>query len=247
MAGYTPLFASIVRSSIWDEDAKTCKVWVTMLALAEADGTIEASIKGLAHEARVTVTECATALHILKAPDEYSRSKDDEGRRIKDIEGGWLVINHAKYRKKAQSRSAYIRQWRAQKKRNSPVTPKEEEKDSHSYSNTETLCNSAQQSVTHETCFTLEEVKDSCLPNGIPDSEAESYFHHFNAQGWRRANSQAITNLRSHIAKMWDKTNRRWIFDEKQQKSGETKNLPPVTVGPDGKTPYEHAMEQYGP
>ena len=117
MAGYTPLFGSIVRSSIWDEDNATRIVWITMLALAEADGTVEGSIKGLAHESRVTLSECKTALEILKAPDPYSKTTDNDGRRIKEISGGWVVLNHKLYREKAKSRAEYYRRYREEKRK----------------------------------------------------------------------------------------------------------------------------------
>jgi hypothetical protein len=35
------------------------------------------------------------------APDFDSRTKDDEGRRIEEIEGGWHLLNHRKYREMA--------------------------------------------------------------------------------------------------------------------------------------------------
>lgn len=154
MAGYTPLFASIVRSSIWDEDAKTCKVWVTMLALADIDGIVEGALTGLAHEARVSKQECATALRILEAPDPDSKNPDNEGRRIQKTEGGWLVLNHAKYRHQARKRSAdYYRKWRAQKKKN-PQTPKEE---------TNTNSTSTEVEVTHtQTGATKRNIATSC-------------------------------------------------------------------------------------
>jgi len=117
MSGYTPLFGSIVRSSIWDEDNATRIVWITLLALAEADGTVEGSVKGLAHEARVSLKECKTSLEILKAPDPYSKTVANEGRRIKEIDGGWFVLNHNVYRKKAKSRAAYMRRYREEKKK----------------------------------------------------------------------------------------------------------------------------------
>jgi len=154
MAGYTPLFGSIVRSSIWDEDNATRIVWITMLALAEADGTIEGSIKGMAHEARVTLTECKTALEILKAPDPYSKTTDNDGRRIREIDGGWLVLNHKLYREKAKSRAGYMRQYREEKKKEHEEE-KKENSNINSYSNNVTPCNTSVTGVT---------VTDSPLP-----------------------------------------------------------------------------------
>lgn len=110
MTGYTKLFGSIVASTIWREPHQVRIVWITMLALANKAGIVEASIPGLADLARVTVPECEEALKALSSPDEYSRTKDHEGRRITEVDGGWAVLNHAKYRAKmgADERREYL-------------------------------------------------------------------------------------------------------------------------------------------
>ena len=82
MAGYTKLFSSIVLSTVWREPNHVRIVWITMLALAEADGYVGAAVPGLADAARVSIPECLEALASFLAPDEYSRSKEHEGRRI---------------------------------------------------------------------------------------------------------------------------------------------------------------------
>lgn len=99
--GYTKLFSSIVHSTIWREPNETRLVWITMLALADRDGIVEASIPGLADAARVSISECERALGTFLAPDPYSRSKAQEGRRIEVIPGGWLLINHSDHRERA--------------------------------------------------------------------------------------------------------------------------------------------------
>jgi len=111
MAGYTKLFNSILASTIWREEKETKILWITMLAMADKDGMVEASIPGLADLARLTVKETQTALGILESPDEFSRTKDHEGRRIEPVLGGWLVLNHAKYRQKMDmdERREYLR------------------------------------------------------------------------------------------------------------------------------------------
>jgi hypothetical protein len=100
MAGYTKLFSSILASTIWREDLETRIVWITLLAMAGKDGVAEASVPGLADFARVSVKATRAALAKLMAPDEDSRSKEHEGRRIQEVDGGWLLLNHAKYRAK---------------------------------------------------------------------------------------------------------------------------------------------------
>lgn len=117
MTGYTKLFGTLIGSTIWRDESKETKiVWITMLAMANRDGVVEASIPGLADFAKVTMEECKAALARLLSPDEYSRTPDNEGRRIKEIDGGWLILNHAKYREKLnlEDRRLYLAQKQAE-------------------------------------------------------------------------------------------------------------------------------------
>ena len=127
MAGYTKLFSSLIGSTIWRAPDHTRLVFITMLAMADKNGIVEASIPGLADLAHVSIDNCKRALADLQAPDEYSRTKDEEGRRIFEEDGGWRLINHAKYRAKMSSddRREYNRkkqaEYRAAKRESTPV------------------------------------------------------------------------------------------------------------------------------
>lgn len=134
MSGFTKLFSTIVTSSIWGEDDKTRIVWITMLALANREGVIEAAIPGLANAARVSVEDCEAALKKFCEPDKYSRSKANDGRRIEAIEGGWKLLNHASYRAKLSKidRGEYQRNKQAdyrKRKKNKRAMPGESEYD----------------------------------------------------------------------------------------------------------------------
>ncbi len=122
MAGYTKLFNSILASTIWRADHVTRIVWITLLAMADRHGVAEGSIPGLADFARVTIAECESALTQLQAPDTYSRSQEHEGRRIQAVDGGWLILNHAKYRAKlgADERREYLRVKQAEYRQSHP-------------------------------------------------------------------------------------------------------------------------------
>lgn len=95
---FTKLFASITESTIWVEPHPVRITWITMLAMADRKGRVFGSIPGLANRARVTVDECEDAINRFLSPDKYSRTPDNEGRRIVGIDGGWQLLNHAKYR-----------------------------------------------------------------------------------------------------------------------------------------------------
>lgn len=95
--GFTKLFESITRSSIWDAPDHVRIVWISLLALADAKGEVRASVPGLSRVAHVERALCEEALLALSSPDPDSTSKEMGGRRIFEIEGGWALVNHGKY------------------------------------------------------------------------------------------------------------------------------------------------------
>ncbi len=111
MTGYSKLFGSIITSTIWREDKETKILWITMLALKDKNGIVEGSVPGLADMARLTLAETEESLQKLRDPDPHSRTKTHEGRRIEDVDGGWFIINHEKWRNKmnADERREYLR------------------------------------------------------------------------------------------------------------------------------------------
>ncbi len=130
---YTKLFSSITESTIWGEPAGTRLVWITFLAKCNKHGEVFGSIPGFARLSNVTLEECEQAIATLLAPDKWSRTPDNEGRRIESIDGGWRILNHSKFdaiRGQAE-RAEYKRRWDKEnrpnrpnsKSRNHPTTP----------------------------------------------------------------------------------------------------------------------------
>lgn len=124
---YTKLFNTMILSTIWTAPDHVRIVWVTLLALADMDGVVHASVPGLAKAASVDVESCREAIQHLSEPDPDSRTKEHEGRRIIEVDGGWWLVNYEKYRrmmsKEDQREKNRIRQerWR-DRRRNGPVT-----------------------------------------------------------------------------------------------------------------------------
>jgi hypothetical protein len=119
VAGYTKLFSTILASTIWRADDKVRIVWITLLAMADRFGIAEGSVPGLADFARVSIEDCDRALQALMSVDARSRTKTKGGRRIEVVDGGWKVINHAKYRNAmgADERREYKRKKQAEYRR----------------------------------------------------------------------------------------------------------------------------------
>jgi hypothetical protein len=116
---FTKLFSSITESTVWMESADTRLVWITMLAMADRKGRVFGSVPGLAHRARVSEEGARLALERFLSPDPDSRTKTHEGRRIEEIDGGWKLINHAKYRaiRDEEDRREYLRVKQAESRR----------------------------------------------------------------------------------------------------------------------------------
>jgi len=69
-----------------------------MLALKDENGFVFSSNSGLQREANITEEEFAAGIKCLESPDNDSRTKENDGIRVKKIDGGWVVLNHSKYR-----------------------------------------------------------------------------------------------------------------------------------------------------
>jgi hypothetical protein len=96
---FAKVFQKMLDSSIWLESDSTLRVWLTLLLSMDSDGFAAfASIENLSRRARVKPSLTAKAIEILESPDPNSATPDDEGRRIRREDGGWLVLNCKKYR-----------------------------------------------------------------------------------------------------------------------------------------------------
>lgn len=115
---FVKLFSTITESTVWCEPDRTRLVWICMLAMADAQGKVWGSIPGLANRARVPVDDCREAIACFLRPDRYSRSKEHEGRRIEEIDGGWQLLNYIRYRELRNSESVRERKrkWIANKR-----------------------------------------------------------------------------------------------------------------------------------
>ena len=95
------------------EDNATRIVWFALLMMKDEDGVIGTqSAKVIAHEARVSDEEAEKALAIFLGPDKDSHLQNDEGRRLRKIEGGFQIINHDQYRYSSEASREY---WRVKK------------------------------------------------------------------------------------------------------------------------------------
>jgi hypothetical protein len=113
---WQPLWNTIVESSLWDEDDYVVKVFLTMLAVQDVDHIVRHNAYALSRKSRKTEAQVLEALKILSEPDEKRLEPQEfDGRRIKAVEEGWLILNGAKYQEmvKAEMRRANNRKSQA--------------------------------------------------------------------------------------------------------------------------------------
>jgi hypothetical protein len=237
--GYAKLFSLILSSSIWGEDDRTRIVWITMLAMKNMHGIVNASFSGLARMANVPEDAVRIAIEKLEAPDPDSRTKDHDGRRIIPVEGGWAVVNHAKYRAtlsddpEAISSRERVRRWR-QKHGDATSTPPPAPPNTENTDNTYTDTDTALRAVTLPKrnvtpCNTLISVNELGEPSGgkkfkkpsLDDVKAyiaernssvdpELFFSHYEANGWVQGNrGKPVRNWKACVV-TWEKGNFRF-------------------------------------
>jgi hypothetical protein len=111
---FVVLDAEILSSSVWSEAAHVRLVWITLLILCDTEGYVGASVPGIASAAGVSLKEAEEAIAKLRAPDPYSRTQANEGRRLEESERGWRVLNFLAHldRLSSERKRARDRVWR---------------------------------------------------------------------------------------------------------------------------------------
>ncbi len=112
---WTPLWSMIVDSSLWqEEDDGTCKVFITMMALKDADHVVRLSAYKIGKRCNKTELQILAAIKVLSEPDtKRIEEQEFEGRRVQKVDGGWLMLNGQKYQELMQEmvRNRQQAQW----------------------------------------------------------------------------------------------------------------------------------------
>jgi hypothetical protein len=119
--GFTKLDPGIILSSVMSEKDSVFKIWIVLLASCGPDGVARISSAAIAKIAGKELCDVDEAIKILSSPDPRSRSKASKGKRIRRVDGGYLLINYKKYREfshgdPGSSGAARTRKWREKKK-----------------------------------------------------------------------------------------------------------------------------------
>ena len=116
---FVKIFEQVFDSSI-AENYKARHVFQDMLILCDRDGCVDMTPEAISRRTNVPIKIIKEAIEYLSKPDPKSRSKNEDGRRIKLIDSrrdwGWIIINYEHYRN-LQDEEARRASWRDAKAR----------------------------------------------------------------------------------------------------------------------------------
>lgn len=101
--GFTKLEDDVLDGSIVAHGIEVFGIWCAILSRTKpvegaTYGLCTLTIPACASLFRLPVERVRAAYKILASPDQDSRSKEFDGRRIQETEGGWKVLNYGKRR-----------------------------------------------------------------------------------------------------------------------------------------------------
>lgn len=98
---YGKIFDSMYDGTI-AEDWRALITFQQMIVLCDADGVIDMTPGSISRRTGIPIEHIKAGIDILENPDPYSRTPDQEGRRIVRLDEhkawGWFLVNHQKYK-----------------------------------------------------------------------------------------------------------------------------------------------------
>lgn len=97
-ATYGKVFPGLFTGSLHGQPAPQL-VFVFLIANSDPDGNTDAHPRAIASMTGLPILEVETALEVLMAPDPASRTPDEDGRRVEQVNPSlWHIVNYQKYR-----------------------------------------------------------------------------------------------------------------------------------------------------
>ena len=195
---YGKSYESMYEGSMVGAGINVFAVWNYIIAKARV-GAVEINPKLLAFTLGGKEEDVVAALDFLQQPDPLSRSKEEEGRRlVKDGQFQYRIVNWEFYQtlRNAVDRREYNKlkqqEYRAKKAENPVIgdvlpPPATAEPPKKSFARP-----------------TIEGVKLQATMIGLPEAEAEKFFHFYESNGWKVGRNSmkswhsALTNWKSN-------------------------------------------------
>ncbi len=153
---------------------------------------------------------CDSALEKFKGPDQRSRTPDNDGRRIEQLEEGWLVLNYIAFRERLSNDPKTVATRERVRKHRERVTKRyvtPEELPSVTSAVSASASVQGKGSGEGGQIPTLKDLKDYSACNGILDSTAQKLFDHYQGKNlWLNRNGRLINW--KHELQVWQNRDR---------------------------------------
>lgn len=98
---YGKIFDSIYDGTLV-EDWRALVTFQQLIVLCDADGVIDMTPSAISRRTGIPIEHIKAGIEVLERPDPWSRTPDEEGRRIIRLDEhrpwGWYLVNHKKYK-----------------------------------------------------------------------------------------------------------------------------------------------------
>jgi hypothetical protein len=207
---YGKLFASMYDGSLYG-NWQALVTFQQMIVLCGPDGVIDMTPQALAARTSIPLDVIQAGIKVLEAPDQYSRTPDEDGRRIERLDDhrpwGWRIVNYRKYRLMVDAETVREQNRVRQQRRRDKLAAKSDEPAAESPAVTPS--HAASRPVTHVTAGHAEsrqaeaEAEVEAIPPPQPSVATGAAWQAYAAAYQRRYGIPPIRNARVNA---WIKT-----------------------------------------
>lgn len=205
---FAKVFSQILDSSL-AEDYRVRLVFEDMLKLSDKNGIVDITRESIARRTNVPIDIVKHGIAELEKPDSTSRTPDNEGRRIVRLDEhrdwGWRIVNFQKYRESANremlkmgeaERKAEYRKRKGYTE-HSPIPPKTVHRSRVQKQSSPDSVRDISGTMIKPT---IDDVIQFCNSQGLPSSDGEWFFNHWESNGWT-VDRKPIVKWKSVIVK----------------------------------------------
>ena len=185
-------------------------VFIYMISNASEDGIFDQTPQCIADATGKPLSTISACIATLEAPDEMSRTRTDNGRRIRRLDDerpwGWQIVNHAHYRQIAnreamkEAERLRKRDYRQKKEKQCPGQVPDKTGLPEYESDTDSASGKGE-GVQGKGQWTLEDCEAAAAGIGMTKAMVQEFWQHYAAVDFIDAAGRRITNLKAALGK----------------------------------------------
>jgi hypothetical protein len=169
-------------------------MFIDLLILADPTGAVDMTYDAIARRTNVPLETVKRCISDLCQPDVNSRSTLHDGKRIIPLDShrdwGWQIVNYSHYRKirDQEARRSYFRDYQRKRRKKLKIV-----KDNLVNKGDRVELSSSSSTSSSKSKCTQKEAEDFCESLGLPRSDGQAMFLHFEEKGWQKFKNWKLT------------------------------------------------------